>query len=106
VEDGTRSIPTLASSSNPFISKGLIGVRVESSTKSSTILALVHYPAQARRGHADCPDARQNQTSYPYQMRMQDMDATLSEIQTRLGHVVCGSRLVEGERLRTLANRI
>jgi hypothetical protein len=66
-------IPTLASSLDLFIIKGLIGVRVE----SSTISGLVHYPAQARRGHAHCSDARQNQTTYPYKMKMQDTLAAM-----------------------------
>jgi hypothetical protein len=53
----------------PFIYWGLIGVR----GKSSTILALVHYPARGRRGHAHCTDAGQIQPSYPYKMKAQDM---------------------------------
>jgi hypothetical protein len=48
---------------NRCINRGFIGVWGKPSTKSSTILALVHYPAQARRGHAHCTDARQIQTS-------------------------------------------
>jgi len=52
---------------------GFIGVWGKFSTKSSTVLALVHYPAQARRGRAHCPDARQNQPPYPYKMKVQDM---------------------------------
>src|ERR1035438_9799133 len=57
----------------PFTYRGFIGVLGKPSTKSSTILALVHYPARARRGHAHCTDARQNQSSYPYKMKVQDM---------------------------------
>src|ERR1035438_7872782 len=53
--------------------QGFNGVWGEPSTKSSTILALAHYPARARRGHAHCTDARQNQSSYPYKMKVQDM---------------------------------
>jgi hypothetical protein len=45
----------------------------KSSTKSSTFLALVHYLARARRGHAHCTDARKNHSSYPYKMKAQDM---------------------------------
>jgi hypothetical protein len=57
----------------PFIYRGFIGVLGKSSTKSSTILALAHYPALARRGHAHCTDARQIQPPYPYKMKVQDM---------------------------------
>jgi len=53
--------------------QGFIGVLGKSSTKSSTILTLAHYPALARRGHAHCTDARQNQPPYPYKMKVQDM---------------------------------
>jgi L-lactate utilization protein LutB len=41
--------------------------------KSSTILALAHYPARARRGHAHCTDAGENQSSCPSKMKLQDM---------------------------------
>jgi hypothetical protein len=51
----------------------LLGVRGKSSTKSSTVLALVHYPALALRRQAHYPDARENQPAYPYKMKVQDM---------------------------------
>src|ERR1035437_2719485 len=53
----------------PFIYRGFIGVL----GKSSTNLALAHYPTRARRGHAHCTDARQIQPPYPYKMKVQDM---------------------------------
>src|ERR1035441_6502259 len=53
--------------------QGFIGVLGKASTKASTILALAHYPTRARRGHAHCTDARKDQSSYPYKMKVQDM---------------------------------
>ena len=50
-----------------------MGSKGKSPTKSSTVLALVYYPARARRGHAHCSDAGENQPSYPYKMKAQDM---------------------------------
>jgi hypothetical protein len=73
IEAVNRSIPTLASIQIAFVYRGLAGVRGKSSTKSSTVLALAHYPARARRGHAHCTDAGQIQSSYPYKMKVQDM---------------------------------
>src|ERR1039458_9319491 len=53
--------------------RGFSGVRAKSSTKSSTILALVHYPPRTRRAHAHCTDAGASQSSYPYKMKAEDM---------------------------------
>src|SRR5690349_9662794 len=58
-----------ASNQIAFVLRALIGVWGKPSTKSSTVLALVHYPARARRGRAHCTDARPKQPSYPYKMK-------------------------------------
>src|ERR1022692_334992 len=65
--------------------QAFIGVWVKSSTKSSTVLAPVHYPARARRGHAHCTDARASQTSYPYKMKVQDMTQRYRKFQRSWG---------------------
>jgi hypothetical protein len=65
--------------------QGFIGVWVKSSTKSSTVLAPVHYSARARRGHAQCMDAGADQTSYPYKMKVQDMTQRYRKFQRHWG---------------------
>jgi integrase len=50
-----------------------LGSGGKSSTKSSTVLAPAHYPARTRHIHAECPDAGENQASYPYKMKVVDM---------------------------------
>ena len=84
------AIPTLASNKSPLFAGILLGQGAGPSTNSSTISSLVYYPAHARRGRGDCPDARQNRPLQPHNHEA-GRDAAISEVQAELAEATAAA---------------
>jgi hypothetical protein len=90
--------PTLASDQIAFVYAGLMEVRRKSSTVSSTVSTLAHYPAPTRRTHAECPDATANQSAYPCKMNALDMTHRYRKFKRSWGKVAHPPALSRGRR--------